>query len=206
MNRSRAKKISHAKGFSLVELLVSLSIFSTVMTISIGTILVMIDINAKAQAIFTSSTNVAFALDNITREIRTGHHYYCGSGTGYTAEGPQEVNSTNACVPTTQDPQFIYFTRERDGVRSGYKLSVLNEVGYIEQYFNGNWTPITSIEDVDIETFSLRVQGITSHGVNGDVVQPGVDLIIEGKMSNGLEVDTEFSLETHVAQRRLDII
>ena len=40
------------KGFTLIELMVSLTVFSIVMVVSIGTLLIMIDSNAKAQALY----------------------------------------------------------------------------------------------------------------------------------------------------------
>ena len=75
-----------ARGFTLVELMVSLTIFSIVMMVSTGTLLVLIDVNAKAQALYSATSNLSFALDSMTREMRTGYHYYCDDSNGQTGE------------------------------------------------------------------------------------------------------------------------
>jgi prepilin-type N-terminal cleavage/methylation domain-containing protein len=80
------------RGFTLVELMVSLTVFSVVMLISTGVLLVMIDVNAKGQALYSSYSNLTFALDSMTREIRTGRNYYCGSS------WPVDDDATRDCV------------------------------------------------------------------------------------------------------------
>jgi len=70
--------VQKSMGFTLVEVLVSMSLFTIVVTMSMGTLLVLIDANAKQQNIQTAMTNLSFALDSMTREIRTGYSYQCG--------------------------------------------------------------------------------------------------------------------------------
>lgn len=195
----------HARGFSLVELLVSLSVFSIVMTISIGTILIMIDINAKAQALFTSTTNVSFALDNITREIRTGYHYYCSNSI---SDNNPYVRIGEDAVRECTSGRFIYLTRGKDGVRTGYDLYETAEgIGSLRQWSqdHNNWIQLTSPADIDIDAFTVSVTGVQT-GEDGDDTQPAVHIYIRGKLNNGLDVATDFELETTVVQRRLDIL
>lgn len=66
-------------GFTLVEMIVSLALFSIVITISVGALLVLISANQQLQEEQSVMTNLSFALDSMTREIRTGIHYYCDS-------------------------------------------------------------------------------------------------------------------------------
>ncbi len=77
--RNNMNKINGSAGFTLIELMVSLTLFSITMLISVGTLLILIDINAKAQAMYSSTTNLAFMLDNMTREIRMGYAYNCST-------------------------------------------------------------------------------------------------------------------------------
>ena len=70
-------KGSKILGFSLIEVLVSLSIFAVVMTIAVGSLMVLITSNSKAQNTQAIMTNMSYALDSMTREIRTGSDYYC---------------------------------------------------------------------------------------------------------------------------------
>ncbi len=66
-------------GFTLVEMIVSLAIFAIVATISVGALLVLIGTNERLQGEQSVMTNLSFALDSMTREIRTGSSYYCDS-------------------------------------------------------------------------------------------------------------------------------
>lgn len=198
IQRKQKQKV-YARGFTLVEMMVSLVIFSIVMVISTGTLLVMIDINAKAQALYTSMTNVSFALDSITREIRTGHAYYCSDNISSPPQTGQQ-SCTNGGLG-------IAITRGRDNARIAYRFNQGVAAdgavrGYIEQYEDDRWIPITSVNEIDIDVFVLIARNTST----ADAGQPTVDLFIRGTMSNGLDVSTEFTVQSRVVQRRLDII
>ncbi len=66
-------------GFSLIEMIVSLGIFSIIVTTAVGALLVLISANQRLQGEQSVMTNLSFALDSMTREIRTGYNYYCDS-------------------------------------------------------------------------------------------------------------------------------
>ena len=70
-------KKSLQSGFTLIEMIVSLAVFSVVVTISVGALLVLIATNQQLQNEQSVMTNLSFALDSMTREIRTGVNYYC---------------------------------------------------------------------------------------------------------------------------------
>lgn len=64
-------------GFTLIEMIVSLGVFSVIMTIAVGALLILIASNRQLQNEQSILTTLSFALDSMTREIRTGSHYYC---------------------------------------------------------------------------------------------------------------------------------
>ncbi|MCA9354056.1 MAG: prepilin-type N-terminal cleavage/methylation domain-containing protein [Candidatus Kaiserbacteria bacterium] len=72
-------QISNTKqsGFTLVEMIVSLAVFSVVVTIAVGALLALITSNERLQNEQSVMTNLSFALDSMTRELRTGFHYFC---------------------------------------------------------------------------------------------------------------------------------
>ena len=92
MNRSLSQS-----GFTLIEMIVSLALFSVVVTISVGALLVLIASNQRFQNEQSVMTNLSFALDSMTREIRTGTNYYCASRPNFstqpnfTPEGSQQI-------------------------------------------------------------------------------------------------------------------
>ncbi len=194
---------STSAGFTLIELMVSLTVFAIVMVVSTSTLLTMVNANAKAQALYSAASNLSFALDSMTREIRTGYHYYCMKDTS-----PDEFTTIKSdslrseCVSPAGN--YIAFTRERDDERMAYRLSGEK----IQQNTNdGNgWVDITA-DDVHISTFSLTVENSkVKDEVGGDMKQPTVNLIIKGYIKNGLDTDTDFHIQTHIVQRRLDLL
>ncbi len=196
------KRISKNAGFTLVELMVSIAIFAIVMTISTGTLLVLIDLNAKAQALYAATSNISFALDSMSREIRTGYRYYCSDAVlGSGALPAADTDGGDEC--STGNGKSIVFTRERDNVRVGYKL----DAGRIERKEASNdWMPITA-EEVTISAFDITmVDSQTYDYSDSDVEQPKVDLRISGYINNGLDTDTDFNIQTRMVGRRLDII
>ncbi len=92
---------------------------------------------------------------------------------------------------------LIAFTREIDSERAGYRKNGTS----LERYQDGDWIPITSERDVIIDVFDIAVQ----HAQVGDGEQPTVDIFIQGRVNNGLDVDTDFSVQTHIVSRQLDI-
>lgn len=203
-------------GFTLIELMVSLSIFATTMVVSVGTLIVMIDMNAKAQALYATTTNLSFMLDSMTREIRMGYHYKCSVSAAdnfpdvYESDGGI-IQDVSDCV----DGNFIAFLREKDDHQLAYRLIVDPDTqkGVVEMAERDStddvvatWIPITS-NDIDIDTFALTVENSTPYNEgSGDKKQPVVYVSIKGKLYNGLEDATEFNIQTRMVERRLDLI
>ncbi len=210
MNRARSTSVpSVYRGFSLIEVLVSLSIFAVVVTMAVGTLLVLIDANSKAQNTQQSINNVAFALDAMVRDIRTGYYYYCSNnlpntgGTMFSSNNPSDLRRD--CVSGATG---LVFTETGgsltgvDGGRIGFRHNVVGGRGQIERRLgNGSWQAVTAPE-VDIETFEFIVNG-TNVGAND--VSPLVTIFIEGQAGTYANVNSSFELQTTVTQQSLDL-
>jgi len=70
---------SKTSGFTLIEMIVSLAVFSVVVTISVGALLMLVASNRQLQDEQAVLANLSFVVDSMTREIRTGTNYYCDS-------------------------------------------------------------------------------------------------------------------------------
>jgi prepilin-type N-terminal cleavage/methylation domain-containing protein len=64
-------------GFTLIETLVSLALFSVVLVIAGGTTVSVIDINKRNQAISSVVNNLNYSIDSMIRDIKTGYLYKC---------------------------------------------------------------------------------------------------------------------------------
>jgi type II secretory pathway pseudopilin PulG len=83
------------RGFTLVEMLVAIAVFMSVMVVAVGALMTIINVNKKDRAIKSVVDNVSFALDVISRDMRTGNNYQCSNdGNSYNI-----TNCTNAGSP-----------------------------------------------------------------------------------------------------------
>ncbi len=72
-----SSQASKQKGFTLVEMIVSIAIFTIVAVIAVGALLKIVDANKKAQSLKTTINNVNFLFEAISREMRVGSRYRC---------------------------------------------------------------------------------------------------------------------------------
>lgn len=66
-------------GFTLIEMIVSLSLFISVMTVAASSMLSIIDANRKSQATNTAVDNLNFVIDEMSRSLRTGKNWVVSS-------------------------------------------------------------------------------------------------------------------------------
>lgn len=195
-------KNESAFGFTLIELLVALTLFTVVIVMAVGTLLVLIDANTKAQNMQESMTNLTFALDSMTREIRTGRGYYCTTGTfiapGLSDESTRDCSQGNI-ISIVEGGSSL--TEGSGNNRITYRLaggSIERRVG------TGGWETITSPTTV-IDRLVFTVEGSTTWLAASDLVQPTVTIYIEGRAGTLKDVDTGFSMQTTVTRRIRDI-
>lgn len=180
------------KGFTLIELMVSVAIFSIVMVIAVGSLFSMMDANRKAQALKSSINNLAFALENMSRQIRSGSTYHCGVGALTTALDCPSGGSQIAFEPyggsaSNANDQVVY---RHAGAR-------------IERSTNGGATflPITSPE-VTVEDLTFYVVGSLPNDF--PMQQPKVVITLSGYAGVTDRTRTEVRLQTMITSRLLD--
>jgi prepilin-type N-terminal cleavage/methylation domain-containing protein len=69
---SGCQKLSRTRGFTLIEMMVSVALFAIVVMISMTAILSVVDSNKRAQAMKSVMNNLNFALETMTRSLKTG--------------------------------------------------------------------------------------------------------------------------------------
>lgn len=173
------------KGFSLVEILISIAIFSVVMVTAAGALLTTIDANHKAQAIQSVMNNLNFALESMSRAIRVGDTYHCGdSGSLVGNQVPNDCASGS---------DFFAFRRSNDNKTVYYYLSgtqIFREV-------NAGGALAISAPEITVENLKFYVQGADV----GSQAQPRVTVVIQGYAGATAKIQTPFDLQTTISQR-----
>ena len=100
------------RGFTLVEMIVSLAIFSVVAVIAIGALLKVIDANSKAQSMQSAVTNINFAMESMSRDLRTATDYTCDSA----ANTPRSLSTVIPCQ-ISSGKSYIAFNSSRTASR-----------------------------------------------------------------------------------------
>ena len=172
-------KFQKNKGFTLVEMLIAVSLFIVIVTISIGAILSVFDANRRAQSSKTVVDNLNLSIEDMARTVRFGKNYRCGAGTNCSAGG---INLAVDFKGATVAYRF-----------SGNALERSDDNG-------ASYKPITSPETV-IEYLRFYVLG---SGV-GDTSQPYVVVVLRGYVGNKPTAQSRFTIETIMSQRALDL-
>lgn len=72
------------KGFTLIEMIVAVGVFTVAITISLASFLNISAIQKKAEAFRAVNNNLNFALESMVREIKTGWEYTLNSDSSLT--------------------------------------------------------------------------------------------------------------------------
>jgi prepilin-type N-terminal cleavage/methylation domain-containing protein len=182
------------KGFTLIEMVVSVALFAVVMTICVDVLLSLINANRKAQALQSVMNNLNIALDGMVRNIREGSDFHCGSGPTGSPQDCAAGATTFAFEPygnTNSDPSWVLsFAQDASGVGRIYK-SV------------GGQSPIAiTAPEVSVDEMDFYVVGTTQ----GDTTQPKVIIVIKGSAGvAGTSARTTFHIQATAVQRSLDL-
>ncbi len=176
------------KGFTLIELMVAIGLFASVMTIAASAYLIMIHISQRAQAIATGIDNVSFALGSMTRNIRSGSNY-CG--------GSQALCQSSSFTFTDATNQSVTYT---------FNQPTNTANGSIQETINSG-SPISLTDpSVDITRLNFYASGVESYNQSGDILQPYVTIIVSGTVSAGPgSIPQHFNIESSAAWRGSDI-
>ena len=191
-NKKIRKKSITNKGFTLIELIVSIGLFSVVSTLAVGSILVLVDNNRALRSEQSTITNVSFALDAMTRDIRMGYNYYCESSSFLVFNVPGN-DSVQDCTNGNEGISFV----------EGSAVTTLGTEVRRAYYYDGDTvyrklgtnTPEAIISSsINVVDFDMYVSGTSDE-------QPVVTIYMRVRSESGQEYD----FQTSVTQRFLNI-
>ena len=174
------------RGYTLLEMIVAVGVFSIIMLAATGAYLTLIGLDREARATTDVVTNLSFAVDSITRQVRTGTEYACDA-----------IPNRN-CVATPGD-SFSYLNEDGDTIV--YSL----EDGQIKQTNNSTgFSAELTDPRIEITSLNFYVRGVGLESSPAPEIQPQMTVTIEGVLTtNTGEVD--FSIQGGATQRFIEL-
>ncbi|MCA9366806.1 type II secretion system protein [Candidatus Kaiserbacteria bacterium] len=213
-------------GFTLIEMIVSLGLFSIVITVAVGALLVLIANNKQLQQEQGVMTNLSFALDSMTREIRTGTKYFCESANNKSQLGKKSMFKDSTDLDTlllSTDVQDcwkgrgggsagnlhgIAFIEGGDSITgSGERILYFYDKNNKSIYRKVGGNPAESIvsNGIEIVDFDLIVTGSTPLRTAAyELDQPAVTIYIKA-VDKQSPTAKPYYVQTTIVQRTLDI-
>lgn len=194
-NDSETKKQHQnwCRGFTLLEMTVSLGLFTIILFIATSAFLAVVNADRKSRSTRIALDNLNLTLEDMSRKIKTGSVYNCGGGASYAD-----------CAVA----QNLFAFNDQAEVRTVYKIGS-GSVGCGDASYGTNgcvlrsddggtsFMPVTSPE-INISGLSFLVSG--SLPSVSDAKQPTVMISIKGSIGT----NTPINMQTTVTQRMYD--
>ena len=206
------KYLASQKGFTLVEMIVSLAIFTVVAVVAVGALLKITDANRKSQTLKTAINNLNFALESMSREMRVGANYAVGANineVGFNAlndvikeEGSISDDSWVVAFNTSKTNTFT------SGPLDGEKCNLIHAYRYDYPAKTLHKAEQTECgEDLSDLTFhpvisaDVKITHSILNIVSSPSAKPKAFFWFMGYTGDGAREKTEFELQTTVSQR-----
>jgi len=192
-----------ARGFTLVEMLVSIFVFIVVMLIATGAILSILDANRKTQTVQLVMNNVNFAMESMARTMRTGTKYHCN----FNDTTPHPRTEPNDCL--TPASSIVFEEANGSGTDPNdnwvYQLNTTTKQIELSENTGSTFTAITSpsVAVTDLAFYVLDSDDLDPPGVNRR--QPRIIMVVRGTSGAQARTATTFNLQTVISQRLPDI-
>lgn len=196
-------------GYTIIELIVSMGLFLAAVLMASSSFLGVMSANRKALAMRTAMDNLNFAIESMTRDMKTGTAYHCGSSAFAFINEPRDCPNGNIYIafegqsgnPTTNADQIVY-------QRGNPVFPNCKDIGQICRSATGG-VPNSSFfamtapqPELSINGLAFRVYGSAQSSV-GDMNQPRITIVILGSVGAGSAAST-FDIQTTVSQRLPD--
>lgn len=189
-------------GFTIIETMIATLLFLVVMTVGISALINVNAVGHKSEDQRAVLDNLSFVLEEMSRNLRTGSVYHCEeNGNGLlNVDAPQDCSlgylvAFEEARGDVDDPddQWIY---KIDTGSAGLNVMKSVDAGI-------TWTELINSPDIEIDQASGFVV-LGSVSPPEDTNQPFVIIKLAGKI-NGRNGVTDFSLQTAVSQRFIDL-
>ena len=159
----------------MIEMLVSVAIFSIVITMIMGTITTIVDASRKARTLTEVMNNLNFGFESMTRTLKTGTN----------------INVTSNTISA----------KDQKGRTILYEFS--NEGGITKKVDTESPEPITS-NNLKLSSWYIK-EYTSGRGLPDGGEQPRVFFSVKGRVETAKGIASEFTLQSTVSQRQLEL-
>lgn len=197
---SRKTRSRFSAGFTLVELMVALALFTIVVLAAVSSLYTVNNAARKVEAMRSVLDNLNFAVESMSRTIRTGTNIVCG---GIVNSGGQQTCTFGPGMANFNAPGERISLSGTLGTNADleYRLWFVNGNGEIQKrtkqggVWSDTWVSLTAPE-INVQKLSFYVDGTAA----GDQIQPSVIMLIQGVAKT--QNDTApFAIQTYVSAR-----
>lgn len=193
-------------GFSLIELLIAVSLFLVVTVGAIGSMISLQNAARRGEATYATLDNLNLAVDSMARLMRTGYNYHCNIN-ATPIDTPQDCTYTATPytgipdAPSADDGRTSFAFKDQTGTQIQYKYDNSDSnAGFIAMRVGtGGWNRITS-SDINIQYFRIYISGATAN----DTLQPYAVIVLAGQILQNGKVLSDFNVQTSMTQRLPD--
>src|SRR3989338_6106773 len=200
--------LSEAKGYTIIETMIAVSLFLVVIMAGMGALLNANLLHQKSQSMRSIMDNLSFIIEDVSRNLRTGYKFHCindGNFTVGTIVIPKSCASGGAIAfendfgnNLLDTDQWIYKI-ESSGVGQPFNIFKSVDSGTTWVQLNPNEVVIDSISGFSV----LGAEPPNADGT-GNHQQPFVNIKLIGRITFK-NVVTPFFLQTSMSQRLIDI-
>lgn len=195
--KGKRQRFEFRDGFTLLEMIISIGLFSVLVIASIGITLGVSNAQLKVASLQVIQDNIRFSIELITKELRTGTNYQLavlgcpgiiGSGLRFTGVNQRVL----------QERYYYHADTNGDGVADAIMRVAMTSSGSIDC---GQARQFTA-EEIIVEQFIIQLQGAAKGVSDG---QPRVTMTLKVKAKEPrFGAETAMTLQTTVTQRVRD--
>lgn len=198
-------KRSLQNGFTLVEMIISLAIFTVVAVVAVGALLKVMDANRKSISLKTTINNLNFALESMSREMRVGRDYELNSNNGainknYFTNTSNKISSGNWTIIFKSSNVSTDSVGKKCNLIYAYRYDASNEKILKAQQTNCD-SPINPPDFQDLTSEDIKITSTIIDISNEPNEQPYVFIWLQGESGVKVKDKVDFSVQTRVSQR-----
>jgi prepilin-type N-terminal cleavage/methylation domain-containing protein len=194
------QRVKYNQGFTLVELMVALTLFVFAVLAAISSLYTVNNSSRKVNASRAVFDNLSFAVESMSRNIRTGEKIICGTTPSVDnncqfggATGSTTLSFTST-LGTKQDIQYSLCTSGSCANQIIKKVKPTTSSSWPSGYV------VLTADEIKVQSLLFFVDGANAN----DDTQPNVMIFMRGVTTDPGGTTAPFSIQTYVSQRTLE--